>query len=177
MKNALKDLIRSKDKKIKTNFIFKIIDIDIEDEDDEIKVDLIDKSSKYQSLYLIKGEIFPTPKKDDFLLVKELSLKYDYYLKIKIYLNAEIINNKDNNMNSNLILEENHLGEDNLFDYLKNILNINEILYSSVFTIKDIDNNSHYYKLLNYKDMKEYTISIDLIKNKKKDEPILINNY
>ena len=69
MKQALNDLIRTKEKRIKTSIIFQIVDMIIDNMTDQIKVDLIELNntpSKYKNLYLIKGNIFPTPKIYDF---------------------------------------------------------------------------------------------------------------
>ena len=55
MKEALKELISSKDKRIKSNFIFQIKDIEKELLWDEIRVNIFDNSSLYKNIFLIKG--------------------------------------------------------------------------------------------------------------------------
>ena len=175
MKKALKDLISSKDKRIKTNCIYQIYDIEIDDMDDEIKIDLFDESSKYKNLYIIKGNIFPTPKKKDFLLIKELYLKYDDNLVIKLFLEAEIIISKDYSLKSDITLDEIDLDSMCLVDYYKKLLNIETKLFSSVFTVKN--NYSKFYQLFNYNDLKEYNISKKIKENLKIGQPILINSF
>ena len=56
MKEALKELISSKDKRIKSNFIVQIKDIEKELLWDEIRVNIFDNSSLYKNIFLIKGK-------------------------------------------------------------------------------------------------------------------------
>ena len=85
-------------------------------------------------------------------------MEYDKNLVIKLYLNGEIINSNLNSTESNKIETNTDLNYTKLFTYFKDLLNIESKLFSSVFQIKDIDQNSEYYKLLNYGDFKEYII-------------------
>ena len=85
MKEALKELISSKDKRIKSNFIVQIKDIEKELLWDEIRVNIFDNSSPHKNIFLIKGEMHPTPKINDFLIVKEVYLNYSNNYHIKLY--------------------------------------------------------------------------------------------
>ena len=178
MNKALKDLIISKNKRIQTNFIIKINFTEFDSFFDEIRINLSDDFSEYNNIYIIKGDIFPTPKINNYLKVKEIYLEYDKNLMIKLYLNGEIINNNQNKEEElNKIINVIDLNYTKLFSYLKDLSEIENVLMSSVFLVKDIDANNDYYKLLNYEDFKEYTIQKKSIINLNKEQIILINNY
>ena len=181
MEQALNDLIRTKEKRIKTSIIFQIVDMIIDNMTDQIKVDLIElnnTSSKYKNLYLIKGDIFPTPRINDFLAVNELYLDYDeYYLKIKLFLNAKIDTSKDIVNKSNIISEENDLGGINLVNYFKKLLNNQGEFLSSIFIVNNLDNELNNYQLLNLKNIKKYIISFNSINALTKEQVIMIDNF
>ena len=181
MEQALNDLIRTKEKRIKTNIIFQIVGMTIDNMTDQIKVDLIDLKdlpSKYKNLYLIKGNIFPTPKIYDFLVVNELYLDYDdYYLKIKLFLNAKIVISKDNIEKSNIIVKENDLGGINLVNYFKKLLNNQGEFLSSIFIVNNLSNEFKNYQLLDLKNVKKYTISFTSIDTLTKEQIIMIDNF
>ena len=181
MKQALNDLIRTKEKRIKTNIILQIVDMTIDNMTDEIKVDLIELNnipSKYKNLYLIKGNIFPTPRINDFLAVNELYLDYDeYYLKIKLFLNAKIVTSKDIVNKSNIISEENDLGGINLVNYFKKLLNNQGEFLSSIFIVNNLDNELNNYQILNLKNVKKYFISFNSINALTKEQVIMIDNF
>ena len=181
MEQALNDLIRTKEKRIKTSIIFQIVDMTIDNMTDEIKVDLIELNnipSKYKNLYLIKGDIFPTPRINDFLAVNELYLDYDeYYMKIKLFLNAKIDTSKDIVNKSNIISEENDLGGINLVNYFKKLLNNQGEFLSSIFIVNNLDNELNNYQLLNLKNIKKYIISFNSINALTKEQVIMIDNF
>ena len=179
MKEALKNLILSKNKRIKTNIIMKIISSDLEIESDDIEIILFDNYSIYKNLYLIKGDIFPTPKNNDIIKVKELYLKHDDNLNIKLYLNAKILVSEQKFIEPSNIGDIIYLDGKKLLPYFTNLLNIKEEkIFDSVFIIKNIDNKSNFYKIFNFHDLKEYNVSINSIDEPlNKDEYILINNF
>lgn len=65
----------------------------------------------------------------------------------------------------------------NTLSYFNALINNNIKVLSSVFYIKDIDDNSGFYHLFNFHDLKEYIITINELKSMKKGEYILINNF
>ena len=134
MNKALKDLIISKNKRIQTNFIIKINFTEFDSFFDEIRINLSDDFSEYNNIYIIKGDIFPTPKINNYLKVKEIYLEYDKNLMIKLYLNGEIINNNQNKEEElNKIRNVIDLNYTELFSYLKDLSKIEKKLMSSVF--------------------------------------------
>ena len=153
MNKALKDLIISKNKRIQTNFIIKINFTEFDSFFDEIRINLSDDFSEYENIYIIKEDIFLIPKLNDYLKVKEIYLEYDKNLMIKLYLNVEIINNNQNKEEElNKIINVIDLNYTKLFSYLKDLSEMENVLMSSVFLVKDIDANNDYYKLFNYED-------------------------
>ena len=84
MNKALKELIISKNKRIETNFIIKINFTELNLFFDEIRINLSDDFSEYENIYIIKGDIFLTPKLNDYLKIKEIYLEYDKNLVIKL---------------------------------------------------------------------------------------------
>ena len=105
MKEALKELISSKDKRIKSNFIVQIKDIEKELLWDEIRVNIFDNSSLYKNIFLIKGEMHPTPKINDFLIVKEVYLNYSNNYHIKLYIRCKKIETYEKFAEENKIIE------------------------------------------------------------------------
>ena len=100
-------------------------------------------------------------------------LKYDKNSVIKLYILAEI-KKKDSN---NLIykkLDEISFSYFNLTNSLKNICQVKEKYISSIFYIDDAINSN--YKIFNFNNLREYTIS-NSIGNYKKGNFILINNF
>ena len=177
MKEALKELISSKDKRIKSNFIVQIKDIEKELLWDEIRVNIFDNSSLYKNIFLIKGEMHPTPKINDFLIVKEVYLNYSNNYHIKLYIRCKKIETYEKFAEENKIIETINISETNTLSYFNALINNNIKVLSSVFYIKDIDDNSGFYHLFNFHDLKEYIITINEVKSMKKGEYILINNF
>ena len=179
MKVALKDLISSKIKRINSNMVMKIISSNLDIVSDDIEITLFDNSSIYKNLYLIKGEIFPTPKNNDIIQVEELYLKHDENLVIKLYLKAKIIDSKQKFIDHNDIKDTIYCNGKKLLSLLKSLLNMKEEekLYSSVFIIKNLDHKSKSYKLLNFQDLKEYKIFLESNERLDKDDFILIDNF
>jgi len=68
MKQCLNDLILSRDKKSPAKFELQISSINEDLEYDELELNLIGRNEiLYKNIYLIKGEIYPTPKKNDII--------------------------------------------------------------------------------------------------------------
>ena len=178
MKEALKDLILSKDKRITTDIKVKINSVIQELMLDELRVEILDNSSIYENIYLIRGEIYPTLKNNDILKIEEMYLDYSSNFKIKLYINGEIIKRDEKFVEANqIILEQNNLIEENLFNYLKSLINNDKKYLSSLFHIKNIDDNLGFYHLLNLRDLKEYIISISQLGPLENIEYILIDNF
>ena len=113
MKEALKELISSKDKRIKSNFIVQIKDIEKELLWDEIRVNIFDNSSLYKNIFLIKGEMHPTPKINDFLIVNEVYLNYSNNYHIKLYIRCKKIETYEKFEEENKIIETINISETN----------------------------------------------------------------
>ena len=97
----------------------------------------------------------PTPKINDFLIVKEVYLNYSNNYHIKLYIRCKKIETYEKFAEENKIIETINISETNTFSYFNALINNNIKVLSSVFYIKDIDDNSGFYHLFNFHDLKE----------------------
>ena len=65
---------------------------------------------KFSGFAINKGEIFPSPKKDDIIKIDKIQYKYDKNFQIRFFINAEIISAKEvintSHMENNIIVDE-----------------------------------------------------------------------
>jgi hypothetical protein len=178
MEKEIRNLMISKDKKIETNILVKVLKTSYNSLRDEIELSLFDGKLRFNNLYLIKGEIFPTPKNNDILNIKEMTLKFDSKLNIKIYLKADIAKEGIDIFDLKNSKGEFSLNAENLLNYYKQLFKKEDnIYYSAIFSLKKEDDESNSYILLNYKDLKEYTISKKLLDIITEGQNIMIKNY
>ena len=178
MEKEIRNLMISKDKKIETNILVKVLKTSYNSLRDEIELNLFDGKLQFNNLYLIKGEIFPTPKNNDILNIKEIALKFDSKLKIKVYLKADIAKQGIDIFELKNSKGEFSLNAENLLNYYKQLFKKEDnIYYSAIFSLKKEDDESNSYILLNYKDLKEYTISKKLLDIITEGQNIMIKNY
>ncbi len=137
MEKEIRNLMISKDKKIETNILVKVLKTSYNSLRDEIELNLFDGKSQFNNLYLIKGEIFPTPKNNDILNIKEMTLKFDYKLNIKIYLKADIAKEGIDIFALKNSKDEFSLNAENLLNYYKQLFKKEDnIYYSAIFSLK-----------------------------------------
>ena len=124
---------------------------------DRIIIEIEDEFAIYQGFTLIKSEIFPTPKKGDFLEFNKIILKLDeedgFKLKFFIY------NFNKNPLKHPLIIKEKEILNFrliNIISQLKILLDIKEELKISIFYLIKKEKKKIYLKSLN--NFEEYII-------------------
>ena len=172
-------LFYNKNKILATNFIAKIEQISSESEQISLNISSLENENIcYNGLYAIKGEIFPIPKINDIIQIKEVRYKLDeefnpgFFIKLIKSKDVNIINLKKKN---NIF----DLTKNNIIKTLKEILNIKEELNSKIFIVIDdslkdyyilkcLDDNTEYYLIKNSQFL-EYSLN--------KDDIIYIDNF
>lgn len=178
MEKVILNMFEKKNKRIKTDLYLQIYSIEDFYPNDELEINLREGCILYKGIFLIKGEIFPTPKESNILNIKELYLDYDNNLYLKLYISAEIKQDYININNQSIINKENKeisLLSNNLFNFVKERLNLKDDYSSSVFIVKETTKD--FYILMNFRDLKEYKLQKNSIYNFRKDCLILINYY
>ena len=180
MEECLKNLLNSKEKKVIMRKELVVKNFEINNYIDEIKVDLVDADIEYKSLFLKKGEIYPTPKINDILEVSELYLGYDEFYCIKLYISAKISGKKQTNFVENdlkkvLSFSRSSDQKNNFINNLKSLGKIKEELFSSLFSVCSIDEK--YIKLYDLQDMDYYRLIIEKNEGININDLLLINNF
>ena len=169
-----------KDKVLSLNFRAEIEQINTESEQISLNIrSLKNKNICYHGLYAIKGEIFPIPKLNDIIEIKEIIYKLDedfhpgFFIRIEKSKDIDIINLEKKNNN---FLD---LTKNNLTKTLKEIIIIKETLNSKIFMVIDDSSNDYYilkcidnnekYRLLKKPQFLEYSFN--------KNDLIFIFNY
>jgi hypothetical protein len=137
----------------------------------------------YKDLVIVKGEIFPNPKKDNLINIDKIIYKYDENFKLRIYLNAKIINDnntiiENNNNNNEDKIQTIDFSEGNIIKTLKTFLKLKENLFTSLFIV-DSENESNYsIKSIEQNKLLSLNKNNDLLLTKlNKQDIILINEY
>ena len=172
MKEALLNM--NGDKKIKTNFNARVLNTNFINDLDFIELDIEENNCIFKNITLIKGEIFPLPKKDDILNVKQLYLNYDKYLTLRLFINAEICLSLINNIVT-INNDEYNFSYNKINESLKKLCCIQKDLYSNIFKLESF--NEEYSYLFCSSDSNKFKISNNLIDSSKKDNFFLITNY
>ena len=175
MKEALRN-IRG-DQKLDNNIKVRVLDAKILNDLDFIELDVEENNTIFQNIIVIKGEIYPLPKKDDSLNIKQIYFDYDYRLIFRVFIKAEICKSFDNvifsNDNNKEILS---FSQNKIYQSLKTICNIQDNLYTNLFKLDSIDKNFSY--LFCIQDLNYYKISNKLITSAfKSDDFFIITNY
>ena len=124
---------------------------------DRIIIEIEDEFAIYQGFTLIKSEIFPTPKKGDFLEFNKIILKLDEEDGFK--LRFFIYNFNKNPLKTPLIIKEKEILNFrliNIISQLKILLDIKEELKISIFYLIKKEKKKIYLKSLN--NFEEYII-------------------
>ena len=164
MEKDIIKMVKKKNKRIKTDLYLQIYSVEDFYPNDEIELNLREGDTLFKSVFLIKGEIFPTPKNNNILYIKEIFLNYDNNLNIKLYIYAEI-SQRCNNIAIQPINKGISLLGKNLFNFLKESFNLKEDYFSSVFIVKENDFQNNFYKIYNFRDLKEYILPKNSINN------------
>ena len=89
-------LFHNPEKKMKISLIGKIIDIDF-CKNDYISLNIENDEFIYKGLIIIKGDIFPTPKKNDLIEIQEIIFKYDDYYQLKFFIKGKLLHENTKN--------------------------------------------------------------------------------
>ena len=111
---------------MKISLIGKIIDIDF-CKNDYISLNIENDEFIYKGLIIIKGDIFPTPKKNDLIEIQEIIFKYDDYYQLKFFIKGKLLHENTKNYLKNCKNKKKEIidfTELNIFSSLKKYLNI-----------------------------------------------------
>ena len=156
-----------------------------------IFIDAVYKDYYFKGLTIMKGDIFPVPKRYNKILIDKFYLKHDDYFQLRMFINAKIINNEDKELNEgkrgnlNYIIankEKFDFYVPNIDNTLKNIFNIRKNLKSDLFFVDSIKNNEKEaeYSLKYFKKNESFTLlkkSDDLEYTLELKDIIYINDY
>ena len=159
--------------------------------DEFIFIDTVYKDFYFKGLTIMKGDIFPVPKRYNKILIDKFYLKHDDYFQLRMFISAKIINNEDKELNKekqknlNYIIankENFDFYEPNIDITLKNIFNIHNDLKSDLFFVDSIKINEKgaEYLLKYFKKNESFTLvkkSDDLEYTLELKDIIYINDY
>ena len=164
------------------NLIAKILSLD--DLGEIFTLTLKSNNIFYKDFAIIKGEIFPNPKKDNLINIDKIIYKYDENFKLRIYLNAKILNNNifieknDNNNNNDDKIQILDFSEDNIIKTLKTFLKLKENLFTSLFIVDSVYENNYSIKSIENNEFLFLKKNNSLfLTNINKQDIILINEY
>ena len=163
-------------KSIKLNYDVVVEKIKILNDLDLIEINIVENKNLYENLSLKKAEIFPLPKENDTLNIKEMLIDYDENLVLRILIKAEIKSHaKKVNDVSKDYKNSYSFYSGMILETLINIIGIKEKIFSSIFIVKGIQGK--FYILFSLKDLKTYKISIEKISLFSINEFMLVLNY
>ena len=120
-----------------------------------ITVTLKNKNIEYRNINIIKGEIFPIPKKDNIISVYKVHYRYDDNFNLRLYISANI---NDNNLFTfeNITKIENKNKVD-IFDFdvncisktLKSFFKIKDELFTNLFVVDSSKDNYYLLRCIN----------------------------
>ena len=169
-------LFNNPDKSCNINVIARIESI-IERNDELIIVTLKNNKIEYKGITIIKGDIFPPPKKDNIIKVNKVHYKYDEYFKLRLYINAEIIDDTNFTIEENNILDILDFNENCINNTLKKFYKIDNELFTNLFMV-DSSKESYSLKCLENNELffliKKNNLLDSCLNNK---NIILINDY
>ena len=139
------------------------------------------RNAEYKDFIIIKGEIFPNPKKENKINIEKIIFKYDENFNLRFYLRAKFLKNNiifENNNNHEEKINIFDFSEDKIIETLKTLLKINKNLYTSLFIVDSI--NEKYYLIKNFEENKQVFLKKDdnlFLPKLNKQDIILINEY
>ena len=123
MKDTLKNLLDTPNKKMEINDKFLVGHVELKDDLDLIKLNLLSDSIEYQGIVMKKGLTYPIPKKGDTICAKTIYLKYNELFQFQVYIEGNVCDEKQEikieKVASVLSFEQNEI-----FNTLSNISNI-----------------------------------------------------
>ena len=147
MEEYIKMLLTDRNKSAKIKIKGRIQKIIDEGEYLSVKVECDD--GIYKGLTIIKSDIFPIPNANDSILIDEIQYKYDEYFKLRLFIKAKLIEEKNMSINaSNTIQRDYNFTTDNIISNLKDLLNIDKELFSNLFEVDSINEKTYSVKCL-----------------------------
>ena len=160
MKEILNKLLESSNKSIEIKDKFFVEYVELVNDLDLIKLNLIKDNNEYKGIVMEKGLTFPIPKKDDIILAKKIYLKYNQLFQFQLYLDGNVINEKDE-IKKNNIQKTFSFDENNIFNTLSEFKNIKlKNIFSTIFIIERRIGN--YAEVKSLSDSKKYSLEYDL---------------
>ena len=180
MNAYLNELFKNQQKMCDTNLSTKIDNIEYSD--DIFKVTFQMDNFTYKDIAIIKGKIFPNPKKNNNINIEKIYYKYDDDFNLRLYVDAKIINDKiTNDFNNNEIKNISKtldFSEENITETLKSYFKIAHNLITNLFIVDSV--NAKDYSIKCIENNKIFTLpknneKFDKILNTK--DILLINDY
>lgn len=148
----------------------------ITDLGDIFEINLLNDGIDYKGISIVKGEIFPNPKKDDFISIDKIYYRYDDNFILRLFIHAKIINsNNPITLENNTINETLDFKEDNIIKTLKKIFKLNDELLTNIFIIDSVKKNDYSIKCI--EDNKIYSLDKNNVSSLNSKDIILINDY
>ena len=156
MKDTLNKLLDSLNKRMKINDKFLVGYVELEDDLDLIKLNLLNDGIEYQGIVMEKGLTYPIPKKGDIICAKTIYLKYNELFQFQVYIEGNVSDEKKEIIMEKVVgvfsFEKNYI-----FNTLSNISNIKiDDSKSTIFIVENIFKNFAEVKSLS--DSKKYSL-------------------
>ena len=176
MKEAFLKL--KENKKIEVNFDAIVKEVNIDDENDFIELDIEEKNSLFETLTLIKGEIYPLPKVHDIINIKEIYFDIDKAFNFRVFAKGVIKQTSKDMIKSKIHNEIYSFAKNKVLESLKQLIGIKENIFTGLFRVDKVFDKEKYCVLLCLENLENYKISV--VKNPfsfQKNKFILISNY
>jgi len=156
--------------------------IEVEGKGEQLSLYISSKVNKnlcYKGFNIIKGEIFPTPKKNDAIEIIQIEYKLDDDLNLGIFIKAKHLNSNNTNLiYDKKIFTEIDFTHDNIINTLKSLMKIKENLTSNIFIIEKYDAKNEIFFLRCIENNCIYTLKkLDGTKYKIKNIIYVLNFY
>ena len=162
MKEILNELLGSPNKSIEIKVKFFVEYVELIDDLDLIKLNLIKDNNIYKGIVMEKGLTFPIPKKDDIILAKKIYLKYNQQFQFQIYIEGNVTKEEDV-INIQNVTKDFSFEENNIFNTLSEFKNIK--LKNASSTIFIVEGKlGDYAEVKSLSDSKKYILEHSLMK-------------
>lgn len=149
-----------------------------------ITVTLKNKNIEYRNINIIKGEIFPIPKKDDIINVHKVHYRYDDNFNLRLYISANINNN--NSLTFENITKIENKNKVDIFDFdvncisetLKSFFKIKDELFTNLFIVDSFKDNYYLLRCINNNKMLILFKNTNILNTPlNNNDFVLINDY
>ena len=177
MEEYIKMLLNDRNKSVEVNIKGKIQKII--DEGEYLSVEVECDDNIYKGLTIIKSDIFPIPNENDSILIDTIQFKYDENFKLRLFIKAKLFEEKSFTISSyKTIKRDYNFTSDNIISNLKDLLNIKKELFSNLFEVDSINEQTYLVKCLENNELFAIKkISNFLEYNLSSKDIIYISNY